>query len=275
MIGDTLQRKSAFALSSLCVSIKAIPTASSETRREGFYFLKSCLTAKWQHGTRKCPILAKWKITRAQGAKFPMEIKCSSCGFSSNGPDSLSGKKLKCPKCGAEFVAGCEFMVVEETPVATQDKKNIVEKPIGKIGSLKVTNKRVHGYINRKTTNGGAVRVEFVNIDVLLNLITGITVRRIENPARPICFIFAGLSALGAIIFSCVVSSPGPLVFGLAFVIVLVTCGINATDTVQLILSVSGVDHFIQYETSQMAEAEAKCKMLKDAKSEYERLACI
>ena len=24
-----------------------------------------------------------------------MEIKCSQCGFTSNGPDSLAGKKLK------------------------------------------------------------------------------------------------------------------------------------------------------------------------------------
>lgn len=215
--------------------------------------------------------------------KFPMEIKCSSCGFTSNGPDSLSGKKLKCPKCGVEFVAGvaCEFMVVEEKPVAAQDKKNIIEKPIGKIGALEVTNKRVHGYINKKTTTmnawtGKSVEgVVRVNIDILLNLITGITVRVIENPARPICFIFAGLSVLGAIIFSCAVSSLAPLVLGLFLVIMFVTGGMLSADTVHLILSVSGVDHFIPYETSQLKEAEEKCKMLKDAKSEYERLACI
>ena len=33
---DTLQRKTLQRFASLCVSIKAIPTASSETRREAF-----------------------------------------------------------------------------------------------------------------------------------------------------------------------------------------------------------------------------------------------
>lgn len=41
-----------------------------------------------------------------------MEIKCSQCGFTSDGPDSL----VKCPKCGVEFVASGEsaFAVVED-----------------------------------------------------------------------------------------------------------------------------------------------------------------
>ena len=74
-----------------------------------------------------------------------MEIKCSQCGFTSNGPDSLAGKKLN----GVEFVASGEsaFAVVDDNPVASQYKKAIVEKPIGKIGTLEVTNKRVQGII--------------------------------------------------------------------------------------------------------------------------------
>ena len=46
-------------------------------------------------------------------------------------------------------------------------------------------------------------------------------------------------------------------------------------DKVHLILSVAGVDYFIPYETSQRKDAEEKCKMLKDAKSEYERIVGI
>ena len=42
---------------SLCVSIKAIRTASREIRREVFCILNSCLTAKQRHGTRTSPIL--------------------------------------------------------------------------------------------------------------------------------------------------------------------------------------------------------------------------
>ena len=212
-----------------------------------------------------------------------MEIKCSQCGFASNGPDGLAGKKLKCPKCGVEFVAGGEsaFSVVEDNPIASQYKKSIVEKTIGKIGTLEVTNKRVQGMIQREVPFGKGVHVEKTNIDVLLNLITGITVNTINNKASRI--LGGILLALGIAILICGIAlivnkwefvGGMSLVFGLPFTLVGIV-SLLQKDSIRLSLSISGVNHFIPFETSQKEEAEAKCKMLKDAKSEYERIACI
>ena len=212
-----------------------------------------------------------------------MEIKCSQCGFTSNGPDNLAGKKLKCPKCGVEFIASGEsaFAVVEDNPAASQYKKTIVEKPIGKIGTLEVTNKRVQGMIQREIPFGKGVRIEKTNIDVLLNLITGITVNTINNKLARV--IGGVLLVLGIAILICGIALIAnkwefvggmSLVFGLTFAI----CGIAfllQKDSIRLSLSISGVNHFIPFQTSQLQEAEEKCKILKDAKSEYERIACI
>ena len=213
-----------------------------------------------------------------------MEIKCSQCGFTSNGPDSLAGKKLKCPKCGVEFVASGEsaFAVVDDNPVASQYKKAIVEKPIGKIGTLEVTNKRVQGTIQREVPFGKGVRIEKTNIDVLLNLITGITVNTINN--KPGRVIGGVLLVLGIAILICGIALIADksefiggmsLVFSLPFALVGIIFLLLLKDSIRLSLSISGVNHFIPFETSQKEEAEAKCKMLKDAKSEYERIACI
>lgn len=213
-----------------------------------------------------------------------MQIKCDQCGFTSDGPDGLAGKKLKCPKCGVEFVAGgvSAFKVVEDNPAASQYRKSIVEKPIGKIGSLEVTNKRVQGMIEREIPAGNGVRVEKTNIDVLLNLVTGITVDHINLRGTRI-FGYV-LLAIGLLLLpvgialivqeceflGCVVVMPLGILcilLGIAFVL--------AKDQIRLLLSISGVNHFIPFKTSQKQEAEEKCKMLKKAKSEYERIACI
>lgn len=213
-----------------------------------------------------------------------MEIKCSQCGFTSNGPDNLAGKKLKCPKCGVEFVASGEsaFAVVEDNPAASQYKKAIVEKPIGKIGTLEVTNKRVQGMIQRVI----GTRVENANIDVLLNLITGITVNKISSRGKRIALnILASLWTLFCMILGIVLMTENngrqaseawmPMLIGAIGAVIL--CGISKLikDRIWLTLSISGVNHFIPFQTSQLQEAEEKCKMLKDAKSEYERIACI
>ena len=212
-----------------------------------------------------------------------MEIKCSHCGFTSNGPDGLAGKKLKCPKCGVEFVAGGEsaFAVVEDNPAASQYRKTIVEKPIGKIGTLEVTNKRVQGVIQREVPFSNGVRVEKANIDVLLNLVTGITVDMKNNKLRRI---FGGiLLVLGIAVLICGIAlivnkwefvGMMSLFLGLTPTLGGIGCLLQK-DSIRLSLSISGVNHFIPFETSQLAEAEEKCKMLKDAKSEYERIACI
>ena len=212
-----------------------------------------------------------------------MEIKCSQCGFTSNGPDSLAGKKIKCPKCGVEFVASGEsaFAVVDDNPVASQYKKAIVEKPIGKIGTLEVTNKRVQGTIQREVPFGKGVRIEKTNIDVLLNLITGITVNTFNNKLTRV--IGGVLLVLGIAILICgiaLIANKWEFVGGMSLVFSLpfALLGIGwllTKDSIRLSLSISGVNHFIPFETSQKEEAEAKCKMLKDAKSEYERIACI
>ena len=76
MIDDTLQRKCT-RTSSLCVSIKAIPTASAghEGRFSLFVPIVSGETvgrarrARRRHGTRTSPILAKLKHTRAKEKK--------------------------------------------------------------------------------------------------------------------------------------------------------------------------------------------------------------
>ena len=211
-----------------------------------------------------------------------MEIKCSQCGFTSNGPDSLAGKKLKCPKCGVEFVASGEnaFAVVDDNLVASQYKKAIVEKPIGKIGTLEVTNKRVQGMLQRQI---GAL-VERTNIDVLLNLITGITLKTESKKANrvtahvfgTIFFLIGLVGGIGAIADQRQeVEGMICAVVGLLLDIAMIALSRRFKDSIRLSLSISGVNHFIPFETSQKEEAEAKCKMLKDAKSEYERIACI
>ena len=214
-----------------------------------------------------------------------MEIKCSQCGFTSNGPDSLAGKKLKCPKCGVEFVASGEnaFAVVDDNPVASQYKKAIVEKPIGKIGTLEVTNKRVQGMIQREIPFGQGVRIEKTNIDVLLNLITGITLtteskktnRVTAHVFATIFFLLGLVGGIGAIAERHEVEGMICAVVGLLLAIAMIALSRIFKDSIRLSLSISGVNHFIPFETSQKEEAEAKCKMLKDAKSEYERIACI
>ena len=67
-------------------------------------------------------------------------------------PDSFIGKTIKCPKCGHEFVVrdNCAFMVVDEPIAKREPKMTISEVEIGEIGSLKVTNKRLVGEINKK-----------------------------------------------------------------------------------------------------------------------------
>ena len=211
--------------------------------------------------------------------KTTMEIKCTSCGFTSEGPDALSGKKLKCPKCGAEFIAGvqCEFTVVEESPISAQEgqnkKETIVEKMIGKIGALEVTNKRIRGSINKKTiTANGMPSYERVSIDILHNLITGITVQVVENKGRLRCFICGSILILASLLLAAI---EAPLLILLPIGIIVLVVGALCEDKVHLILSVAGVDYFIPYETSQTKEAEEKCKMLKDAKSEYEHIVGI
>ena len=270
----------------LFVFLSRHPTASFKTRREAFscpQIVSEIAAQAERYGTRIGPILQPRNETRVK-RKTRMEIKCSQCGFTSNGPDSLAGKKLKCPKCGVEFVASGEsaFAVVDDNPVASQYKKAIVEKPIGKIGTLEVTNKRVQGMILREVPFGKGVRIEKTNIDVLLNLITGITVNTINNkPGRviggvllvlSIAFLICGIALIankwefvgGMLLF---VGMPTTLILGIVLLLL--------KDSISLSLSISGVNHFIPFETSQKEEAEAKCKMLKDAKSEYERIACI
>ena len=281
-----LQRKSAYALASLCVSIKASYSLIQDTKR-GFFMpsnrVSDCRATAKRHGTRISPILQPRNETRVK-RKTRMEIKCSQCGFTSNGPDSLAGKKLKCPKCGVEFVASGEnaFAVVDDNPVASQYKKAIVEKPIGKIGTLEVTNKRVQGTIQREVPFGKGVRIEKTNIDVLLNLITGITVNTINN--KPGRVIGGVLLVLGIAMLICGIALIADksefiggmsLVFSLPFALDGIIFLLLLKDSIRLSLSISGVNHFIPFETSQKEEAEAKCKMLKDAKSEYERIACI
>ena len=245
--------------------------------------VSDCRPTAKRHGTRISPILQPRNETRVK-RKTRMEIKCSQCGFTSNGPDSLAGKKLKCPKCGVEFVASGEsaFAVVDDNPVASQYKKAIVEKPIGKIGTLEVTNKRVQGMIQRVI----GTRVENTNIDVLLNLITGITVNKISCRGHRIALnILASLWTLFCMILGIVLMTANngrqaseawmPMLIGAIGAVIL--CGMSKLikDRIWLTLSISGVNHFIPFAASQLQEAEAKCKMLKDAKSEYERIACI
>ena len=269
-----MQRKSAYALASLCVSIKASYSLIQDTKR-GFYFtLDSCLIVERTLNKGKPD---SWDVntTRAM-EKIIMEIKCTSCGFTSNGPDTFSGKKLKCPKCAAEFVVGiqCEFTEVEDTPIAVQNKKEtIIEKSIGKIGALEVTNKRIRGSINKKTiTANGMPIYERVSIDILHNLITGITVQVVKNKGRLFCFICGPILILAPLLL---VAIAAPLLSLLPLGIIVLVIGTLCEDKVHLILSVAGVDYFIPYETSQTKEAEEKCKLLKDAKSEYEHIVGI
>lgn len=201
-----------------------------------------------------------------------MEAKCDACGFTGACPDSFAGKTIKCPKCGHEFVVKGDsaFSLVEEN--SPKNTHKIVEKEIGSIGDLKVTNKRIVGEINKKEKIGGRVKVTRVNLDVVLNMITGITViKDYSVVGRVMGWIYTVMSVLLAIMAIAAesvflgVMSGGMLLLGLIALIL-------SMSKVQLIISVAGVDHFIPYETSQMAEAEEKCNMLRNAKSEYERL---
>jgi hypothetical protein len=37
---------------------------------------------------------------------MPMPIACPGCGWTENGPDNLTGKRLKCKRCQQSFVVG-------------------------------------------------------------------------------------------------------------------------------------------------------------------------
>ncbi len=206
-----------------------------------------------------------------------MKITCESCGFSSEGPDSLSGKKIKCPKCGADFTVGGAggFTVVEEPVASRKTVLSLKEAPVGtivgKLGQLEVTNKRVQGDIFKviQLTNGRKGK-ERVNIDVLLNLITGITVKRISKlPQRIACFLPALCSLFMAL------TDGGGAGWACFFLFAAAGYGVGRRffpDQVWLNLSISGVDHYVRFATSQMKEANDGASMIKNAKAEYERV---
>ena len=112
-----------------------------------------------------------------------MEAKCDACGFTGPCPDSFAGRTIQCPKCGHEFVVKGDsaFSLVEESLPKKTNRPTLVEEEIGSIGDLKVTNKRIVGEINKKEKIGNGVKVTRVNIDVVLNMITGITVIKDYN----------------------------------------------------------------------------------------------
>ena len=66
---DTLQRKTHNAFASLCVSIKAIPTASRGARREAFFL---CSIAEWRNGRAGAP---RTPQTRNEDKPDPCEVK--------------------------------------------------------------------------------------------------------------------------------------------------------------------------------------------------------
>lgn len=203
-----------------------------------------------------------------------MEAKCDACGFTGPCPDSFAGRTIQCPKCGHEFVVKGDsaFSLVGESLPKKTSGTMFVEKEIGSIGGLKVTNKRIAGEINKKEKIGRDVKVTRVNIDVVLNMITGITVTKTYNvKARmggwlyiTLSVMFA-ISAFGTESLFCGAIAGGLFLGGLI-------CLLMSMSKVHLIISVAGVDHFIPYKTSKMDEAEEKCNMLRNAKSEYERL---
>ena len=206
-----------------------------------------------------------------------MEIKCEKCGYDGKCPDSFIGKTIKCPKCGHEFVVrdDCAFMVVDEPIAKREPKMTISEVEIGEIGSLKVTNKRLVGEINKKMKfANGQTEIQHVNIDVLLNMITGITVTEdaSKKGALPVgCFVLVlGASGVGvavaveSIFFG--VLGALPLLMGITLIMA------SFFKKIHLTISIAGVDHFIPFETSRKQEAEEKCNLLRKAKAEYERM---
>lgn len=58
--------------------------------------VSDCRPTAKRHGTRISPILQPRNETRVK-RKTRMEIKCSQCGFTSNGPNNHIAQKLKCP----------------------------------------------------------------------------------------------------------------------------------------------------------------------------------
>lgn len=212
-----------------------------------------------------------------------MNVKCTKCEFSGEVPDSFVGKKIKCPKCQTEFAVASEsaFSVVEEPTVLKKSVISIKEVAIGKIGPLEVTNKRIHGQITKLVpTPQGGYATQTASVDVLLNLLTGVTVRHVNNLRFRICCILLaifgvlllgiGLAGvvgkeefLGGI--SCVVSA--------GFIGSALGIGLkNWKDRLWLVLSISGVDHVIPFGMSEKILADKYCATLKNAKSEYERL---
>ena len=211
-----------------------------------------------------------------------MEAKCDACGFTGTCPDSFAGRSIQCPKCGHEFVVKGDsaFSLVEESLPKKTNRPTLVEEEIGSIGDLKVTNKRIVGEINKKEKIGGSVKVARVNIDVVLNMITGITVIKDYNfGARVAGYVFSALAVVVAIVGVIAMcdrrgEEPGAIMLGMSFAMALfgVISLLISRAKVHLRISIAGVDHFIPYETSCQKEAEEKCNMLRNAKSEYERL---
>jgi len=132
----TLQRKTHKRFASLCVSIKAIPTASTKTRREVFLCSRFVSPVKRRNGRKARPHVAA-NTERGLALFLRSEIKpgrkekqimfCSKCG------ELLADYAIFCPKCGNKVTetvdkAGSETAFANtrsqesEPPVACSDK---------------------------------------------------------------------------------------------------------------------------------------------------------
>ena len=95
---DTWQRKRTIAFSSLCVSIRAIPTASEEIRTRGFVFPFSFAA----HDVRRShpfPIPRRRLNHGNKDERGDDMSKCAQCG------NDLADDDIFCPKCGKEVQA--------------------------------------------------------------------------------------------------------------------------------------------------------------------------
>lgn len=169
----------------------------------------------------------------------------------------------------------------------------IIENEVGEVGTLHVSNKRIHGTVCRDMMVGDRLRTEEVNINLPFHRIASINMTKFDNSyvrmklktfsivvplitgLMCICFILSDPYAL---------NKPVPLFFlGSIFVSGAVISSMLGhqlnvlrfkmpKDSIRISLTIDGIDYYVPFELTERETAEAKYQMLKDAKGAYDCL---
>ena len=158
------------------------------------------------------------------------------------------------------------------------NKESITENEIGEIGTLHVTNRRIHGLVSRDIMEANRLRTENVDINIPLGRITCVAMNLFDNwdtrKALSIAKIVGPIIIVGFLwLFDLYHHGWLLLVLGISLFLDHKYddyCAKTPQDGIRISFTIDGVDYYIPFKLSEKETAEAKFKMLKDAKREYD-----